>query len=179
MISFIIIRYDFFLLVLLFMKKNKNQLIIACFFGIIISIGVGFLSSLVTRDAIPTWYKYLNKPFFSPPNWLFSPVWTLLYTLMGIAVGRVWFYGKRHELGKKALYYFIAQLIFNGLWSLVFFWIKSPFIALLVIFILWILILRSIYWFRFIDRNASLMLYPYLAWVSFATILNISILYLN
>ena len=97
MISFIIIRYDFFLLVLLFMKKNKNQLIIACFFGIIISIGVGFLSSLVTRDAIPTWYKYLNKPFFSPPNWLFSPVWTLLYTLMGIAVGRVWFYGKRHE----------------------------------------------------------------------------------
>ena len=179
MISFIIIRYDFFLLVLLFMKKNKNQLIIDCFFGIIISVGVGFLSSLVTRDSISTWYKYLNKPFFSPPNWLFSPVWTLLYTLMGIAVGRVWFYGKKHESGKKALYHFIAQLIFNGLWSLVFFGLKGPFIALLVILILWILILRSIYWFRFIDRKASFMLYPYLAWVSFATILNISIVYLN
>ena len=175
----IIIRNDFFLLALLLMKKNSYQLFLASLLGILFSVGVGFLSSIVTQDAIPTWYKGLNKPFFSPPDWLFAPVWTLLYTLMGIAVGRIWFYGRKHKWGKTALYHFGAQLIFNGLWSLVFFGLKNPLLALIIILILWILIQRSIFWFRLVDRKSAVMLYPYLAWVSFATLLNTGIVYLN
>ena len=175
----IIIRNDFFLLALLLMKKNSCQLFLASLLGILFSIGVGFLSSIVTQDAIPTWYKGLNKPFFSPPNWLFAPVWTLLYTLMGIGVGRVWFFGRRHLWGKTALYHFAAQLMFNGLWSLVFFGLKSPLLGLFTILILWVLIQRTIFWFRLVDRKAAYLLYPYIAWVSFATVLNGAILYLN
>ena len=129
--------------------------------------------------AIPTWYAGLNKPFFSPPNWLFGPVWSVLYILMGVALGRVWYYGRRHLWGKTALYHFGAQLIFNGLWSLVFFGLKNPLLALIVIIILWILIERSIYWFRVVDKKSAYMLYPYIAWVSFASVLNASILHLN
>ncbi|MDC6478786.1 tryptophan-rich sensory protein, partial [Flavobacteriaceae bacterium] len=115
------------------MKRQRSQLIIASALGIILCLGVGFLSSRVTMEAIPTWYLGLNKPFFSPPNWLFAPVWTVLYILMGLSVGRVWFYGRRHLWGKTALYHFGAQLIFNGLWSLVFFGLKNPLLGLLVI----------------------------------------------
>ena len=103
------------------MKHRKLSYILAVFIGVFISLAVGFLSSLVTMQAISEWYVELKKPFFSPPNWLFAPVWTLLYALMGWAVGLVWHYGRRHRWGKTALYHFGAQLIFNGLWSLVFF----------------------------------------------------------
>jgi tryptophan-rich sensory protein len=161
------------------MKRKRSQLIIATTLGIILCLAIGFLSSRITSEAIPIWYNGLNKPFFSPPNWLFAPVWSVLYLLMGIAIGRVWYYGRRHRWGKTALYHFGAQLIFNGLWSLVFFGLRNPLLGLVVIIILWILIERSIYWFRVVDKKSAYMLYPYLAWVSFATALNISILYLN
>lgn len=161
------------------MKKRQTDYIISIFLGITLSLGVGFLSGQVTKSAIPIWYSGLEKPFFSPPNWVFAPVWTLLYTLMGWAAGRVWFYGRRHLWGKTALYHFGAQLIFNGLWSLVFFGLHNPLLGLLVILILWILIERTLYWFRLVDKKAAYMLYPYLAWVSFATVLNASIWYLN
>jgi len=161
------------------MKRKRSQLIIATTLGIILCLAIGFLSSRITSEAIPIWYNGLNKPFFSPPNWLFAPVWSVLYLLMGIAIGRVWYYGRRHRWGKTALYHFGAQLIFNGLWSLVFFGLRNPLLGLVVIIILWILIERSIYWFRVVDKKSAYMLYPYLAWVSFATALNVSILYLN
>ncbi len=161
------------------MKRKHLQLIFATILGVLLCLGVGLLSSRVTMAAIPTWYAGLNKPFFSPPNWLFGPVWSVLYILMGVALGRVWYYGRRHLWGKTALYHFGAQLIFNGLWSLVFFGLKNPLLALIVIIILWILIERSIYWFRVVDKKSAYMLYPYIAWVSFASILNASILYLN
>ncbi|MDG1711931.1 MAG: tryptophan-rich sensory protein [Flavobacteriaceae bacterium] len=161
------------------MKRKYLQLIFATILGILLCLGVGFLSSRVTMTAIPTWYAGLNKPFFSPPNWLFGPVWSVLYILMGVALGRVWYYGRRHLWGKTALYHFGAQLIFNGLWSLVFFGLKNPLLALIVIIILWVLIERSIYWFRVVDKKSAYMLYPYIAWVSFASVLNASILYLN
>ena len=161
------------------MKRKRSQLIIATTLGIILCLAIGFLSSRITSEAIPIWYNGLNKPFFSPPNWLFAPVWSVLYLLMGIAIGRVWYYGRRHRWGKTALYHFGAQLIFNGLWSMVFFGLRNPLLGLVVIIILWILIERSIYWFRVVDKKSAYMLYPYLAWVSFATALNVSILYLN
>ena len=161
------------------MKRKRSQLIIATTLGIILCLAICFLSSRITSEAIPIWYNGLNKPFFSPPNWLFAPVWSVLYLLMGIAIGRVWYYGRRHRWGKTALYHFGAQLIFNGLWSLVFFGLRNPLLGLVVIIILWILIERSIYWFRVVDKKSAYMLYPYLAWVSFATALNVSIFYLN
>lgn len=161
------------------MKKNNSKLIFASAFGILVSLGVGFLSGIVTQNAIPTWYADLKKPFFSPPNWIFAPIWILLYTLMGLAAGRVWFYGKVLLLKKKALYYFAIQLILNGLWPLMFFGFRNPLLALINIIILWILIQRCIFLFQHIDRKASLMLYPYLIWVTFATFLNGSIIYLN
>ena len=161
------------------MKHRKLSYILAVFIGVFISLAVGFLSSLVTMQAISEWYVELKKPFFSPPNWLFAPVWTLLYALMGWAVGLVWHYGRRHRWGKTALYHFGAQLIFNGLWSLVFFGLLNPLLGVIIIVILWILIERTIYWFRLVDKRAALLLYPYLAWVSFATVLNGSIVYLN
>ena len=161
------------------MKHRKLSYILAVFIGVFISLAVGFLSSLVTMQAISEWYVELKKPFFSPPNWLFAPVWTLLYALMGWAVGLVWHYGRRHRWGKTALYHFGAQLIFNGLWSLVFFGLRNPLLGVIIIIILWILIERTIYWFRLVDKRAALLLYPYLAWVSFATVLNGSIVYLN
>jgi benzodiazapine receptor len=179
MLYSIIVRNDYFILDLAAMKKLNPQLVLASLLGVFLSLGLGFLTSNVTRDAIPTWYANLEKPFFSPPNWIFGPVWALLYTLMGIAIGRVWFYGKRHFWGKTAIYYFMVQLIFNGLWSLVFFGLKNPLLSFIIILILCVLIQRSIFWFHLIDRKASFMLYPYFAWVSFATILNGAILYLN
>ena len=144
-----------------------------------LSIAIGFLSSKVTQPVISFWYASLIKPFFSPPNWLFATVWTLLYILMGWASGRVWYFGIRHRWGKTALYHFGAQLIFNGLWSLVFFGLKNPLLGLIVIIALLILIERTIYWFRLVDKVSSFMLYPYLVWVCFATLLNAGILYLN
>ena len=161
------------------MKRKHLQLIFATILGVFLCLSVGFLSSRVTMAAIPTWYAGLNKPFFSPPNWLFGPVWSVLYILMGVALGRVWYFGRRHLWGKTALYHFGAQLIFNGLWSLVFFGLKNPLLALIVIIILWVLIERSIYWFRVVDKKSAYMLFPYIAWVSFASVLNTAILYLN
>ena len=161
------------------MKKIKKDLILASIVGILLSLGIGLISSIVTKNAIPNWYENLEKPFFSPPNWVFGPVWTFLYTLMGIAIGRVWFFGRRHLWGKTAIYHILSQLILNGLWSLVFFGLRNPSLSMVVIVILWILIQRTIFWFRLVDKKASIMLYPYIVWVSFASILNAFIIYLN
>lgn len=158
--------------------KTKDRILPIVSF-VLLCLGIGWLSSMVTRIAVVEWYPDLEKPFFSPPNQLFAPVWLVLYVLMGWAAGRVWFYGKHHRWGKTALYHFGAQLIFNGLWSLVFFGLHSPLLGLIVIAILWILIERCIFWFRLVDRRSAYLLYPYLIWVSFATLLNAAILYLN
>ena len=158
--------------------KTKDRILLIVSF-VLLCLGIGWLSSMVTRIAVVEWYADLEKPFFSPPNQLFAPVWLVLYVLMGWAAGRVWFYGKHHRWGKTALYHFGAQLIFNGLWSLVFFGLHSPLLGLIVIAILWILIERCIFWFRLVDHKSAYLLYPYLIWVSFATLLNAAILYLN
>jgi len=157
--------------------KKKNAL--AFIVSISLAFAIGGLAGQVTQGAIPGWYAQLNKPFFNPPNYIFAPVWTLLYFLMGWAAARVWLKGRHHKWGKTALYHYGAQLLFNGLWSLVFFGLHQPLGALVVIIILGILIERSIYWFRLVDRPAAYMLYPYLGWVSFATLLNLAIFWLN
>lgn len=133
----------------------------------------GLVGSLFTFSAIPTWYATLNKPSFSPPNWIFGPVWTTLYILMGISLYLVW------SKGKRGVALFKFQLVINALWSILFFGLRSPILGLITIIILWTMILALIKIFWKIDKTASVLLWPYLAWVSFASVLNLAILLLN
>jgi benzodiazapine receptor len=157
----------------------KQKLLLSEFLGVLGCLGVGFLAGQATQTSVNTWYTTLELPFFTPPNWLFAPVWTLLYLLMGIAAGRVWYYGIHHRWGKTALYHFGLQLLVNGLWSLVFFGLKNPLGGLVVILILFYLIVITIQWFRTVDILATRLLYPYLIWVGYATVLNSAIVFLN
>lgn len=125
------------------------------------------------------WYNTLNKPFFTPPSWLFGPAWTILYILMGVAAYLIWKKGFKKKQIKEALKIFVIQLVLNFSWSPIFFGAKQIFLALLVIVIMWIFILKTIKAFAKIDKTASYLLYPYLAWVSFATLLNFSVWLLN
>jgi len=140
---------------------------------------IAFLGSLVTFSSISTWYAGLNKPFFNPPNFIFGPVWSILYTLMGIALFLVWEKGLKNKNVSKAVKIFLLQLALNFLWSLVFFGFHLPFAALIVILALWISIFYAILLFKKISKPAYLLLTPYIAWVSFALILNFFIAILN
>jgi benzodiazapine receptor len=153
--------------------------IIYSIISIFICEAVGFLGSVFTSPAIPDWYANLKKPSFSPPNWLFAPVWFFLYALIGMAVSLVWTAGIEKKNVKIALALFISQLILNLFWSFIFFTKQSPFCALIEIIILWILILLTIISFLKISKPAGWLLFPYLAWVSFAAFLNFSIVRLN
>ena len=137
----------------------------------------GGLGALVTTPNIPTWFATLHKPFFSPPNWLFAPVWTLLFLLMGLSFYLIWL--KKKNLGHGIFKWYWVQLILNMFWSFLFFGFQSPFLALLEIFVLWFAIFQTIKSFSKVNQTAGLLLYPYLAWVSFATILNAAIFWLN
>ena len=147
-----------------------------CIFGTVL---LGSLSGLVTIGAIETWYTTLNKPWFNPPNWVFGPVWTVLYILMGTAAAMVWTNGHDRLLRRRALWHYAFQLALNLSWSLVFFGLRSPVGALVIITLLLFTIGLCIRSFRMIDVRAAWLLYPYLAWVSFATVLNAAIVYLN
>lgn len=139
----------------------------------------GILGGIFTFDAIPGWYASLNKPFFSPPNWVFGPVWTTLYFLMGVSVFLIWDRGFKDPLRRKAVKLFGFQLVLNFFWSIIFFGLKSPLLAFIEIIILWYLIYKTIKKFYPISAVASYLLLPYLVWVSFATILNLAIVILN
>lgn len=140
---------------------------------------IGIAATPLTLSSIPTWYQTLQKPSFSPPNWVFGPVWTILYFLMGVAAYLVWIKGLEKRVVKTALSFFIAQLIFNFFWSILFFGLHSPILGLIDILILWILIVITVIKFYKISKTASYLLIPYLLWVSFATILNLAIVLLN
>ncbi len=140
---------------------------------------IGFLSSIATQSSVTDWYVTLNKPSFTPPNEIFAPVWTALYILMGVSAGIVWSKGYHHVWVKTALYHFVFQLLFNALWSIVFFGLKNPLLGLVVILILLTLIMLTIRWFRVISKPAALLLVPYLLWVAFASALNYKIWELN
>ena len=139
----------------------------------------GFIGSLATIPAIPTWYESLKRPSFNPPNWIFGPVWTGLYTLMGISFFMVWQKRADHPQVKTALVFFFIQLILNALWSVAFFGLRSPLSGLMDIVLLWIAILLTIKSFFKISKTAALLLLPYFLWVSFAVLLNFSLWILN
>lgn len=147
--------------------------------AIIICEGAGLIGSFFTTPAIGTWYAGLTKPSFSPPNWLFAPVWTLLFLLMGVAAYLVYEKGVSDPGVQRALILFAVQLVFNILWSVIFFGMKLPFYAFIEIVILWGLTLLNILEFYQISQTAGLILIPYLAWVSFAAALNLAAFRLN
>jgi benzodiazapine receptor len=141
---------------------------------------VGYLSGMVTRDSIVTWYPTLVKPIFNPPNWVFAPVWSLLYVMMGVSGGLIWTKLENDEVAVKAAFkLFVGQLALNAFWSYLFFGLHNPLLALIEILLLSLLIYETYTKFKVIDKLASILLLPYLAWVSFATVLNASIWWLN
>lgn len=140
---------------------------------------VGIVGSVYTISAIPTWYLGLNKPFFSPPNYLFGPVWTTLYALMGISIFRILELKEKNKKVNEAANLFWIQLFLNGIWTPIFFGSRQLLLALIIIMFMWLYILKTIKAFAKIDKLSAYILYPYLAWVSFATILNFSIWFLN
>jgi len=146
--------------------------------SLIIPLLVGFGGSFFTRNSLQDWYATLNKPIFNPPGWLFAPVWTLLYILIGIAFYLVWInnFGQKRETN---IGIYAIQLILNLLWSVFFFGLKNPLLALVDIVILWFLILANIIVFSKVSKTSGRLLIPYLLWVSFATLLNFSIFVLN
>ncbi|MBC7524172.1 MAG: tryptophan-rich sensory protein [Flavobacterium sp.] len=143
-------------------------------------MAIGYLSGTVTRESITTWYPTLVKPSFNPPNWIFAPVWSLLYIMMGISAGLIWSrIDFEREIVKKALIFFTIQLGLNALWSYLFFGLHNTLLALIEIGLLWLMIYETYCHFKKIDKLSGLLLLPYLAWVSFASILNASIWWLN
>ena len=148
-------------------------------FSVLACLILGGLSGISTTSAITGWYSTLIKPSFNPPNWIFGPAWTLLYILMGISFALIWNKGIEKKEIKNALGIFVFQLILNLSWSFLFFGMQNPAIAFIDIIVLWFAIILTIKKFLPINRTAAYLLIPYLLWVSFASLLNTSIWYLN
>jgi len=140
---------------------------------------VGLIATPVTITSIPTWYVHLNKPFFSPPNFIFGPVWTILYCLMGVSLYLVLQKGMEKKTVQTAVYFFVTQLFFNFLWSLIFFGLHQPLFALVDIIAMLMTIILAMLNFKKLSQTAFYLLVPYLLWVSFATLLNASVVLLN
>ncbi len=140
---------------------------------------IGSIGGIATASNINTWYALLNKPSFNPPNYLFGPVWTLLYTFMAIAAYLVWRRVQFNKKGHAFWHVYWTQLILNTLWSILFFGLKFTGLAFIEIIAMWYFILRSIEEGAKIDKWSAYLLYPYLAWVSFASLLNLAIWFLN
>lgn len=147
--------------------------------AIIISQLAGVIGSVFTVSSIPTWYATLAKPALNPPSWMFGPVWTLLYFLMGIAAFLVWDKGFERKDVRRALSVFGIQLFLNALWSIVFFGLQNPLWAFVNIALMWIAIIGTMVLFYKISKPAFWLLIPYIAWVSFAAYLNLAIFILN
>lgn len=155
-------------------SKNIFRLSIS----ILIPLAIGFLGSYFTATSIDTWYTQIQKPFFNPPNWIFAPVWTTLFILMGISFFLVW----QKNFGKektKLLTIYTLQLTLNFFWSVFFFGMQNPILAFGEILILLGLIATNIWIFFKVSKIAGYLLIPYFLWVCFASLLNGSIAYLN
>ncbi|MFA6295394.1 MAG: TspO/MBR family protein [Candidatus Paceibacterota bacterium] len=155
--------------------NNTIKLIIA----IVLSELAGIIGSVFTSPSIGGWYAGLVKPVLNPPSWIFGPVWTTLFVLMGIAAFLVWKRGLDQKGVKVALGIFIVQLVLNTFWSIIFFGLHSPLGALIEIVFLWLAIVATIIAFAKVSKTAAWLLAPYILWVSFAMYLNYQIFLLN
>jgi tryptophan-rich sensory protein len=147
--------------------------------SILIPLVIGYIGAFVTLPQISTWYSSLSKPWWSPPNWLFGPIWTTLYLLMGIALFLVWREGLHRRDVRFAILIFGVQLVINLLWSVVFFSFHALFGSFILVMLLWLAILANIIAFLIISKWAGLLLVPYIVWVSIASYLNYSVYLLN
>lgn len=160
------------------MKKAQPRFRIGlCAFAILLPFAAGAIGSLATNSEIATWYAHLAKPVFNPPNWVFAPVWSILYAMQGIAFYLI--LNQQTHRRKIAIWLFMLQLVANTSWSLLFFGAHAPAWALVDITVLWALIVATIYKFWNIRPMSAGLLVPYLLWVTFAAALNIGIIALN
>jgi benzodiazapine receptor len=143
--------------------------------SIIICFAAAGIGSLLTMPSISTWYAGLDKPFFNPPNWIFGPVWTLLFLMMAVALYFILLRGTQDKEAKKGIIIFFVQLVLNVLWSGLFFAAHNLMFAFFDIIILWLAIFFTILQFKKVNKIAAYLLIPYLIWVSFASILNFAI----
>lgn len=155
-------------------QKSKSKFNLVKFiFCIFIAEFTGILGSIFTFSSVKTWYiTDLIKPSFNPPSWVFGPVWTFLFFLMGWSLYLVW--TKNHKI-----IWFWVQLALNIFWSILFFGLRNPWLAFVEIIILWFAIIKTILEFKKYNKTASILLLPYLAWVSFAAFLNFTIARIN
>ena len=147
--------------------------------SILIPVMVGAISGYFTSSGVNGWYALANKPWFNPPSWIFAPVWTTLYVLMGIAFFLVWKSEPTNLIKKTAIVLFAFQLLLNFFWSFIFFKLQQPGWAFAEIILMWVMILLTILWFGKVNTAAAWLLVPYISWVSFASVLNYSIWRLN
>jgi tryptophan-rich sensory protein len=146
---------------------------------IVISQLAGVIGSVFTFESVSTWYSGLDKPFFNPPSWVFGPVWTTLYLLMGVAAYLVWEKRAETPAVRSALAWFGTQLALNTAWSIAFFGLRSPWAGVAVIALLWIAIIATIRAFWGVRRPSAYLMVPYILWVSFAAVLNLSLALMN
>jgi len=152
--------------------------IVALVLFVALCLGIGALGASVTATSVDTWYAGLVKPSFNPPDEVFGPVWTVLYVLMGVAAWRVWRSADR-DTTRGPLTLFALQLAINLGWTVVFFGLHKIASAVATIVVLDVAVLVTMLAFRAVDRVAALLMLPYVAWVAFATVLNVAIWRLN
>lgn len=157
------------------MKQNYLKL----FLSIFLCLAAGFIGSVSTASSISGWYSTIIKPPFNPPNWIFGPVWTTLYILMGISLYIVWVNKAKKQEKKQAITLFSIQLALNTLWSFLFFSFQAPLYAFIEIIILLAFIILTTLSFYKISKPAAYLMVPYILWVTFASILNFSLWILN
>lgn len=150
------------------------------FFSIVVCQLAGVVGAFFTTSAIPGWYAALPKPELAPPNWVFGPVWTILYVLMGVAFFLVWqkmdtAKGAKRNTIQVALSLFVAQLVLNACWSIIFFGLRNPGLAFAEIVVMWLAIVATMAAFSHVSAKATWLLVPYILWVSFAGYLNYAI----
>ncbi len=161
------------------MKKFTFNSLLKLIIAIFVAQLAGIVGSIFTAPNIPTWYANVVRPELAPPNWIFAPVWIILFTLMGISAFLIWQKGLKNKSVKIALLIFLGQLILNTLWSVIFFGLQNPGAAFIEIILLWVAILATIIAFAKISKPAAWLLVPYILWVSFAGYLNYMIYILN
>lgn len=147
--------------------------------AVLICEAVGVLAGWATQTSVGTWYPTLTKPTFAPPDWVFAPVWVVLYALMGIAAFLVWKRSTEDRASQAALVLFGIQLLLNGSWSFAFFGARSPILGLIVILVLWGVLVWTVDRFFRVRRVAGWLLVPYLLWLTYAVALNVGIWVLN
>ena len=160
--------------------KPATRPVVLLLFAIAVVASAGLIGNLATIPNIPVWYAGLNKPGFTPPNWVFGPVWSLLYAMMVLAFWRVLLRRPRWTTaGWRVVGVFLVQMALNAFWSVAFFGMHNPLLGLVVVIALELMIVATIMTFKPIDRMAALLLAPYAVWVGYATALNAAIVGLN